>query len=192
MGRSANRQAESGWPRAPRASLGLRVSAAHVNGFVWTIVSWVAALGLFIFVLRFTDPPAYIPVFKVIVLVDLALVARYGWSPGMRLTGLRVVDENGRPPGWRHSALRTLVLVSPYEALLAAVFFAGASVPNASFIGFVPVLWPALILLSIASHPANLGWHDRASATHVVDVRSSTLSDRLRRLDSPVLTPRPR
>ena len=69
-----------------------------------------------------------------------------GWSPAQRIIGLRIVDAEGRPPGWRRGLGRTAA------AWLSAL---------ALGIGYLTATW----------HPEKRTWHDRIAGTWVVDVR---------------------
>jgi len=70
-----------------------------------------------------------------------------GWSPAQRMIGLRIVDAEGRAPGWRRGLART-----------AASWFSGLALG----LGYLAAAW----------HPEKRTWHDRMASTWVVDVRT--------------------
>ena len=70
-----------------------------------------------------------------------------GWSPAMRIIGLRMVDAAGNPPGWRRGIGRTAA------AVLSGFFLR---------LGYAAAAW----------HSEKRTWHDRLAGTWVVDVRT--------------------
>ncbi len=70
-----------------------------------------------------------------------------GWSPAMRVIGLRIVDAEGRAPGWKRGLGRTV------GAWLSA---------TALGLGYLAAAW----------HAEKRTWHDRMAGTWVVDVRT--------------------
>jgi uncharacterized RDD family membrane protein YckC len=76
-----------------------------------------------------------------------------GGTPGKRLLRMIVVDGQGRRPGLGAGATRNLWLLT---SLLPGVV--GQS---------VAVAVSVVIAITIAKHPADLGWHDRLAGTAV-------------------------
>jgi hypothetical protein len=103
---------------------------------------------------------------------------RFGWSPGKRLMGLRVVDAGGEVPGMRRSMARALLMVLPSVAGAAAT--ALVSTPD-DVSALDLAVWLALWLgLFLRVRPAN-GWlaeHDRLTGTRVVRALASTREER--------------
>jgi uncharacterized RDD family membrane protein YckC len=76
-----------------------------------------------------------------------------GGTPGKRLLRMVVVDGQGRRPGLAAGASRNLWLLT---SLLPGVI--GQS---------VAVAVSVVLAITIAQHPADLGWHDRIAGTAV-------------------------
>lgn len=66
-----------------------------------------------------------------------------GWSPGKRMLGMRTVDAEGAPPGFRRGLVRTL------GSILSGSFFG---------LGYVWAVWDR----------EHRTWHDRIAKTYVV------------------------
>lgn len=87
----------------------------------------------------------------------------YAWqgqTPGKRMCGLRVIQENGAPISWWSAALRNLLRVSdmiPYLVLYG---------DRAGLLTLMPIYGPALICVSLTSRLQRLG--DLAARTVVV------------------------
>jgi len=69
-----------------------------------------------------------------------------GWSPGRALVGIRIVDEQGGPPGARRGIGR--LLMSFVSSMIVGV-------------GYLAMLWS----------PTKQTWHDGAAGTYVVRAR---------------------
>lgn len=67
----------------------------------------------------------------------------HGWTPGARILGMRIVLEDGRPPGYGPGFIRTMGAV-PSEVALA--------------IGYLWMLWDG----------KRQTWHDKMSGTYVI------------------------
>ncbi len=102
------------------------------------------------------------------------LVATYGWNLAKLVIGLRVVDERGDPPGLRRAVVRVAVLLGPLalSGVLADLLSADDG-SAAAIAGWIGIVWPVLLLFTIANGDRHQGWHDRAAGTFVV-TRSST------------------
>jgi uncharacterized RDD family membrane protein YckC len=85
--------------------------------------------------------------------VYAAFLDATGGTLGKRLLRMTVVDRHGTPPGLGAGATRNLWLLT---SLLPGVI--GQS---------VAVAVSVVIAVTIAQHPIDLGWHDRAAGTAV-------------------------
>ena len=92
-----------------------------------------------------------------------------GANLGKRLYGLRVVDENLRPPGLRHATVRALVLWGPSFALGAAALAAGRFTILALGAVALASAWPVVVLGTVQRHPLRRGVHDILAGTWVID-----------------------
>lgn len=126
--------------------------------------------------------PGVVPVNELLILAELALVARVGWDVGKLAGGMRVVDAEGAAPGWRRSAIRSLVMWGPYYLLLVLAW----SIVDSDEVAFsvlwvlwvLQLAWPLTLIASIARHPERRGWHDRAAGTWVVEAREPGVAAR--------------
>ncbi len=110
-------------------------------------------------------------------IVEVTLVARYGWDPGKLVLGLRVVGPDGRPPSWTSAAVRSLVMIGPFYALTVLAWslsgFDGPAVVLVGAANVVAVAWLPWLLWTVADGPKHQGWHDRAAGTYVVEALST-------------------
>lgn len=115
--------------------------------------------------------------FLVVLLLQLAIGVVYlagswvllGWTPGMRLLGLRIGDESdGEPITWRPALVRWIALGIP--ALLASL---AIYVPHGVgiLLSAVGLAWLAVLLYTMAQSPGKQGLHDRLAHTIVVRAR---------------------
>ena len=99
-----------------------------------------------------------------IVLMNITLVGWFGWTFGKLVIGLRVVDAEGRPPGWVRAAVRLAVMIGPsYLVTVSDSFWPGSVVP------VLASIWLPLLLWTVVIAPMHQGWHDRAARTYVVE-----------------------
>ena len=132
--------------------------------FAWVVLTIVAAFLWWLF-----EPSFRVPFTELVILMELALIARFGWDLGKALFGMDVVDAHGSVPGWGRAMIRTLVLWGPILVLdVAAQAGEGSSRPLASALAIASVAWWPLLVVSIATHPEHRGWHDRAAGTWVL------------------------
>jgi uncharacterized RDD family membrane protein YckC len=104
----------------------------------------------------------------------LVIAQALGRTVGKRLMRLRVVDPDGRPPGWGAALIRNLVLSGPW-LLFAAVMIAASAIGLAN-VSLVVWMGSAAALLTIAiavqiAFTASRGRpsiHDRLAGTRVI------------------------
>lgn len=154
------------------ASLGWRVLARIADLILFILVGLVISvlLGLLSQLEpQLTDMLLRVSELPWPLLLEIVLVARFGWDLGKLAVGLRVVDADGRPPGWRRALVRSAVLWGPPIAILIAARV--LTVEDVRLAGAVAVLtygWFAAISWSIARDEQRRGWHDRAAGTWVL------------------------
>ena len=148
--------------------LGPRVIAALVTGFAWSLaISLLLMLGMVS--TPGTAPPRWLELAGEAApfVGDVALVAIWGTTPGMFLLGMRVVDGQGGPPGWRTSIVRMLVFCWPNLLFWLEPAFGISPTITAA----VSLVWYIAIAVSIVTGPQHQGWHDRLAGTWVVHGR---------------------
>lgn len=86
-----------------------------ITSIEYAAPSWLAGLGQTIF----HRPPVYslVMLFLGASIYYIPQEALWGVTVGKQLTGTRVVDEHGRPPGWRKAIKRTVGRFIPFDAL---------------------------------------------------------------------------
>lgn len=142
-----------------------RVVAGALSGMAWALLILVLVMPAALAWPSLSEGPANFLLEQVLPLVlSVATVARWGWTPGMYVVDVRVVDAAGDRPGLPVSALRMLVFGWPL--LLAWIVEPLPSTETAY--GVITLVWFAGILVSIATHPEQRGWHDRVAGTWVV------------------------
>ena len=115
--------------------------------------------------------------FGVVLALQLAVSFAYfggswtllGFTPGMRLLGLRIGEESeGGAVSWRQSLIRWLLLGVP--ALLSSL---AVYVPNAIglILGALGVVWMLALLYTMAQSPTKQGLHDRSAHTILIRAR---------------------
>lgn len=92
-----------------------------------------------------------------------------GWTPGMRLLGLRLGDEiDGGPISWRPALVRWTILGIPALLASVAIYVTHGVGIILSALGLA---WLALLLYTMAQSPGRQGFHDRLAHTIVVRAR---------------------
>lgn len=98
-------------------------------------------------------------------LYEIGLTATRGQTIGKLMVGTKVVNVGGeRLPTWGEAAVRWFVPAVPNVLGVAAV---------SMFVDAATVLWGVVVYLPILRTLDRRGWHDRAAATVVIDVRPS-------------------
>lgn len=152
-----------GEPAVVIAGTARRVVGAAVGQFVWAI-GLTVMLSVLLLVIDEIPVGVQLLVLATPIAVDVWLTAVYGSSPGKYLLDMRVVDERGRPPGWRAAAIRAVVL----HGVTVLAWLPGALGAAAAW---VTPAWLILLVVTIARSPEHQGLHDRAAHTWVVDGR---------------------
>jgi uncharacterized RDD family membrane protein YckC len=135
-------------PGAP-AEVGNRFVARLVDGLVLGLV-FVPLLTTGVLPAEGTGPALVVGLTG---FVYAATLDATGGTLGKRLLRMTVVDRHARPPGLGAGATRNLWLLT---SLLPGVV--GQS---------IAVAVSVVLAITIAQHPVDLGWHDRAAGTAV-------------------------
>ncbi len=155
----------------PIASTGTRVGAWMLD---WIIVGlFTAGLGFALERLGADASEDGWWVVGLVWLVQVALVARLGWTPGKLVIGLRVVAADGRPPGWTRAAARSAAMVGPYYGAMVAQaslgLFDGPATVVAGATSVLAMIWFPLLLWTVDNDSMRQGWHDHVAGTYVVE-----------------------
>lgn len=143
-------------PSQGYASIGQRIGASFIDALAYAML-YVVVIVVVIGAFR-NSGLLVVFVFYGLVLVYsifvLFLVATKGYSPGKKLLGLRVIDENtDQPIGWGRAFLRALVLGAIGGLTCGIGNIVNAAVAN--------------------GHPRRQGWHDLAVHSVVTTSDSS-------------------
>lgn len=153
-----------------------RVMALILDIIVLSAIGFVLA---WLFGGLVSDPGAFdsaggeldVGAFLIVVALQLAISLGYfvgcwsqlGWTPGMRLLGIRIGHESdGRPVSRRQGLVRWLLLGLPALLVSLAVY-----VPNAIglLLGALGAVWLLALLYTMAQSPTRQGLHDRYAHT---------------------------
>jgi uncharacterized RDD family membrane protein YckC len=145
------------------APVTMRVIAQILTASLWALVQ----TAVFLAVVITTGDDGYIaPAIVAVVwlapyVVDVLLVAAYGWDPGKLALGLRVVGPRGDHPGLLAALLRTVVVHLP-------MLVVGLGGVIGDVMAWLYLPWLIAIVVSMARNPDNQGWQDRVAGTFVV------------------------
>lgn len=161
-------------PGFPFAGVGRRVLGRIVSVLIWSMVLAVLlALADLVYDLGDQPPRVLFYAFWLLPLVvDIVLVARFGWDPGKFVVGIRVVDRRGAVPGYPRAVVRTAVVEAP--RLLSVLPAAFGTIGT-----WVWLPWAGVLVWTMATGPDHQGWQDRAAGTYVIDRRGSAAFDEL-------------
>jgi uncharacterized RDD family membrane protein YckC len=156
---------EDGDGRPAPAGVVRRLAGAFLTDLTWALVIVVVADPLSgVWPGVEDDLPRFLLSGLAPMLADVALVARWGRTPGMAALSCRVVGPDGRPPGWASSAVRMVVFAWPTLLMWATTPFDGIDGVTQA----IALIWWIGLLISIATDPERRGWHDRVAGTSVV------------------------
>ena len=142
-----------------------RLAGAFLTDLTWALVIMVVADPLSgVWPGVEDDLPRFLLSGLAPMLADVALVARWGRTPGMAALSCRVVGPDGRPPGWASSAVRMVVFAWPTLLMWATTPFDGIDGVTQA----IALVWWIGLIVSMATDPERCGWHDRVAGTRVV------------------------
>ncbi len=182
------------------AGLGRRLAAYFLDsvvvGLVIFYLVYLSAMVLFA-VTDLAAPTSNSTTFLVIVRgIRVAAIYAYfaileGWTgcgPGKYLTGLRVVDRQGRPPGLWRSCLRALIFPAVHVAIADALYLYFGSTMDLVGVELLSLAALSLSLLFFATIREKNGYagiHELLSGTRTVQIRQD--QQQANALDAPVL-----
>jgi uncharacterized RDD family membrane protein YckC len=142
-----------------KAGYGIRFLAWLADAFLGSILN----MGL-IFVLhgRFAS---LIGTFIVLGLLDVLPLAKFGWTPGMKIFGLKLIRKDGEPVTWKTAAFRDIAVRFGGFLLMGAVsgVMAGMMGPGGGLMIFVPIV----VLIYLTKLHGEFFW-DKIAKTRVL------------------------